>query len=270
MKQNSNVSKVEDLLVSGAKSHFKAAAAALRTGCAEALITGLHLIALHARTNSGHGGVRSVHDDGGFTAALEEIGIPKPTAYRWINAAAAGLKRACLIMDGEDLIGELPELGMPRWESWEKGLREVADGMSLNRLLLGTTKVSTDEHRYDELISADEEGRQRASELLQGVADGRYTLVQAVKALGSLETYDRLKAEGGEKIRKDPVYVAIDEEGKVGGLVMKSLVTLMNAATSYQDRWDEVPNKAKVEIRTAWLEVQAKLPEEIKSYKLTK
>ena len=117
-------------------------------------------------------------------------------------------------MEGEDLQTEMPTHGSPRWQKWEEALAEVANGMSLNRLLLGTTQASTDEHRVDELVSADEEGRQRATELLQAVSEGRYTLAQAVKALGSQEAYDKLRAEGGDKVRKDPVYLDFDPIAK--------------------------------------------------------
>lgn len=249
-----------DPLVSGAKSHFEAAGAALRKGCAEALITGLHLIALHARSNAGDGGVRIAGETYGFKSELEEIGIQERTAYRWMNACSNALQRACLVMPDEDISGEMPTFGTPRWEQWENGLNEVAQGMSLNRLLLGTSKASTEDHRYDELLSADEEGRARATELLQGVAEGRYTLVQAVKALGSLEAYDKLKTEGAEKIRKDPVYLDFDPiEKRPVGLIPKAFTTLHNGF----QRWDSYDPDARSQMRAMWLEVVKSTPKEL-------
>jgi len=251
-----------DPIISGAKQHYEAAAAALRTGCAEALITGLHLMALHARSNAGtgHGDRRSLAADDGFQGALDQIGIAKTTAYRWMNAAANGLKRAALVFDDVDLMDDLPDHNSPRWLSWEKGLQEVAQGMSLNRLLLGTSKASTEEHRYDELLSADEEGRQRAAELLQGVADGRYTLVQAVKALGSLEAYDKLKAEGGEKNRRDPVYLDFDPVSKKPvGLIPKAFTTLHNGF----QQWDSFDPDARSGMKALWKEVIKSTPKDL-------
>lgn len=253
-----------DPIISGAKQHFEAAAAALRTGCAEALITGLHLMALHSRSNA-----QGARNDSltlkasgaqGFEAACTEIGIAKATAYRWMNAAANGLKRAALVLDDVDLMDDLPDHNSPRWLSWEKGLHEVAQGMSLSRLLLGTSKASTEEHRYDELLSADEEGRQRAAELLQGVADGRYTLVQAVKALGSLEAYDKLKAEGGEKNRRDPVYLDFDPVSKKPvGLIPKAFTTLHNGF----QQWDSFDPDARRGMKALWKEVIKSTPKDL-------
>lgn len=258
--KSTNTSTISDPLVSGAKQHFDAAAAALRTGCAEALITGLHLIALHNKTASEHGGLRIAGEDGGFTAALEAIGIPKPTAYRWMNACSNALVRGALLMEGEDLAGEMPVHGTPRWEMWEKGLMDVANGMSLSRLLLGTSKASTEEHRYDELLTADEEGRSRASELLQGVAEGRYTLVQAVKALGSMEAYDKLKAEGGDKVRKDPVYLDYDPISKRPvGLLPKAFTTIHNGFQT----WNSYDSDARSGMKALWKEVLKSAPTEL-------
>lgn len=256
-----------DPLLTGAKLHFASAMEHIRQGCADALITGMHLIAIHQRTvGNGQGGNRlgaSVPHgtlEKGFREACEEIGIPKTTAYRWMNACGSALTRACLLMEGEDLAGEIPAAGTPRWEMWENELRKFAKGMSLNRLLLGTAKASTEDHRYDELISADEEGRTRASQLLEGVAEGRYTLVQATRALGSQEAYDQLRQQGGEKVRKDPVYLDFDPVSKRStGLVPKAFVTLHNGF----QHWDEYDRTARDEMKTMWLEVVKAAPKEL-------
>lgn len=264
-----------DPLVASAKMHFDSASSHIRKGCAEAIITGMHLIALHNRTaGNGHGGnrkgfqVNHVTDlKKGFAGACVEIGIPECTARRWMNAATNAALRCGLIHEAEQICEEIPEYGMPRWEHWEVEFRKLADGMSLSRLMVGQEKSSTEDQRYEELLTASEEGRERAVQLLRDVAEGKYTLVQAARALGSLEAYDKLRAEGGEKVRTDPVYIAIDDKGKVGGLVMKSLTTILNATKIYEGKWDDIPPQAKTAIRIAWLEVQSKLPEEIKSFK---
>lgn len=266
----STTPNVETVLISEAKTHFQAAQAALRKGCEHALLTGLRLITLHSKTaGNGHGGARTIGSsvtrdtlEKGFNGACEKIGIETRTAYRWMDATYKACIRATLVMEGEELLDELPEPGTPRWETWEHDLRKVAQGMSLNRLLLGTSKPSTEEHRYDELVSADEEGRQIATELLQGVADGKYSLVAAVRALGSKEAYERLRAEGGEKVRKDPVYLMMDgETGEVGGLFVKSVTTLRN---TFQ-HWEDAPAAARKKARVLWLEVVSSLPADLKN-----
>jgi hypothetical protein len=258
-----------DPLLTGAKAHFEAAADALRKGCAEALITGMHLIALHSRTaGNGHGGNRITgasvpHGtlEKGFRGACDVIGIPERTAYRWMNACKNAAVRATLVFEGDDISAELPDHGdTAKWELWEQNMREIAAGMSLSRLLLGTMKASTEEHRYDELLSADEEGRNRATELLQSVAEGRYTLAQAVKALGSQEAYDKLRQSGSEKIRKDPVYLDFDPIAKRSvGLIPKAFTTLHNGF----QQWDSYDADARHEMRRQWVEVIKTAPREL-------
>jgi len=257
---------LETTVIAEAKNHFQSAQTALRKGCEHALLTGLRLIWLHGQTASQ--GARndrtSCHvsvSQKGFKSAIAEIGIEERTAYRWMNATRAACIRRTLLFDEDDIVAEMPEPGMPRFEQWEKSLREVAQGMSLNRLMLGTSQGSTEEQRYDELISADEEGRSRASDLLAGVASGKYTLVQAVRALGSQEAYDRLRAEGGEKVRRDPVYLTMDgETGRVGGLFVNSMATLKNTFT----HWDETPAAARKKARELWLDVIAEMPADLR------
>lgn len=261
----------EDALIAGAKDHFEQAQAALRKGCGHALIAGLHLIPLHASESIGRGGdrrsIKLTRDSliKGFKGAVEEIGLTERTAYRWMNAAFAGCVRARLLPDDadmEEMVAKIPPFRTPIWRGWEKALLEVAEGMSLNRLMLGTYKASTEEHRYDELLRADEEGRERATLLLQGIADGKYTLVQAVRALGSLEAYDTLRSGGGEKVRKDPVYLSMDgATGHLDGLFVKSLTTLRNTFV----HWEETPAPARKKARELWLDVIDAMPADLKN-----
>lgn len=264
----STPANVETVLISEAKTHFQAAQVALRKGCEHALLTGLRLIALHSATSGdGHGGDRKSissvsrgHLKKGFEGALEEIGIPRPTAYRWMDATHKACMRATLVFEDDDITIELPEAGTPRWEQWEAELRKVAQGMSLNRLLLGGSKRGTEENRYDALVSAEEVGQAKAAELLQGVAEGRYTLVQAVRALGSIEAYEQLRAEGGEKVRKDPVYLTYDgESGAIGGLLPKALVTLQNGCK----KWSSYTPTEQAALRKFWQAIREELPDEL-------
>ena len=259
----------EDTLIAGAKNHFEQAQAALRTGCGHALMCGLHLIPLHERTVECRGGDRrsiNVSRDTlkkGFAGAIAEVGIAKRTAYRWMDAAYKSCVRLGYITEGEDLAGVLPEVGSDGWGLWVKGLEELAQGMSINRLMLGNSRPSTEEHRYNELITATEEGRKQAEELLEGVALGKYSLVQAVRALGSREAIATLRAEGAEKLRRDPVYLTMDgETGQIGGLFVSSLSTLHN--TFDPERWASVPEPAKRKARELWLAIIASLPADLK------
>lgn len=255
-----------DVMVAQATEHFGNAEAAMRKSCEHALMAGLRLIWLHGHSAVASGTRNDLPRIGGgqkgFDAALAKIGIKSGTAYRWMNATYKACVRATLLFEGDDIAGEMPEPGMPRWESWEMALKKVSQGMSLNRLMLGNSKQSTEEHRYDELLSADEEGRGRAADLLQGVAEGRFTLVQAVRALGSQEAYDKLRAEGGEKVRRDPVYLKMDgETGAIGGLFVSSLTTLRN---TFQ-HWDDTPAPARKAARALWLDVVTSLPSDLKN-----
>jgi len=256
-----------DVMVAQTAEHFGNAEAAMRKSCEHALMAGLRLIWLHTHEVTVGGDRKSISVSRetvkkGFDSACQKIGIPRPTAYRWMNATYKACIRATLLFEGDDITGEMPVPGMPRWESWEKELKKVSQGMSLNRLMLGNSKQSTEEHRYDELLSADEEGRGRAADLLQGVAEGRFTLVQAVRALGSQEAYDKLRAEGGEKVRRDPVYLKMDgETGAIGGLFVSSLTTLRN---TFQ-HWEDTPAPARKKARELWLDVVTSLPSDLKN-----
>lgn len=258
----------ETAVIKETRAHFDAASAAIRKGCEHALLAGLRLIWLHSNTVAPRGGdTRSINVSRdtlkkGFDGALVEIGIPRRAAYRWMDATYKAAVRATLIFDGEELAESLPQPGTPAWDKWDTELKKIAHGMSLNRLMLGTAQASTEDHRYDELLSADEEGRTRASTLLEGVAAGEYTLVQAVRALGSQEAYDALRNDGREKVRKDPVYLKMDgQTGALGGLFVSSLTTLRN---TFQ-HWDDTPATARKAAREMWLSVVTSLPSDLRN-----
>jgi hypothetical protein len=257
-----------DVMVAQTAEHFSHAETAMRKSCEHALLAGLRLVWLHYNSVEPKGGDRrSINVPcgtliKGFESAIAKIGMAKTTAYRWMNATRAAALRSTLLFDDDDLAETLPAPGTPQWESWEKSLKTISQGMSLNRLMLGTSQASTEEHRYDELITADEEGRQRATDLLAGVSAGKYTLVAACKALGSQEAYDKLRSEGAEKVRRDPVYLKMDgETGQIGGLFVTSLTTLRN---TFQ-HWDDTPAPARKKARELWLEVVTSLPSDLKN-----
>lgn len=230
------------------RNEAEACANAMRKGCGHALKAGLGLIWLHRETVS-MGGDRSSVPRGtlGFEQAVEATGIPKRTAYRWMNACGA------MVMSFGWGIEEVPEPDEPEWAEWEAELEKHAEGMSLNRLLMGAKEQSSEHHRLETLMTAAEDGQAKAIELLDEVTDGKKTLAQAVKALGGAT------ATKG-KTRRDPVYLDLDAtSGELRGLVPTSLKTIRNAFL----KWDELPEPARKKARDLWIDVVSILPRDL-------
>ena len=222
-------------------------AASLKTSCALALKIGLRLLVLHRQTGESE-------SEGGFKAAEKALAvkISRATYYRWINAAATVLARHQGVDDAERL--KLPEApGTINWTAAEKVLDEAASGMSLRRLIVGHSAIS-DESRQEALIAQAEDGDSHAEEVLALVAQGKLTLVQAIRAqAGAKATRD--------KVRADPVYLDIDSvSGQPVGLVPKCLVTLANAFA----RWDSLDETARHSMRASWKALVADLPRELR------
>jgi hypothetical protein len=217
----------------------------MRRSVAGALKVGIRLLWLHRES-----GV--IGAPGGFRTALEAIEdrVPRSTAYRWINAATAVLAGHQGATEPDDI--KLPEPCTPAWDKLEKVLVDKTQGMSLRRLLIGSSDVS-EESRFDTLISADEAGNKTAAAILDQVAAGKFTLVQAIRALGGATTK--------EKHRTDPVYLDLDgATGQPTGLFPKCLVTLANTFS----RWDQLSEPARREVKASWKEVVSKLPKELR------
>lgn len=222
----------------------------LRRSCGGALRIGLRLIALQRATGDSD-------SPGGFRAAiaalrtLQSHPIAESTAYRWINAAAAVLCREHGTTDISDVF--MPPPGSQPWLDLEAILHRAAQGMSLRRLLVGPAATG-EESRFDSLITAAEAGDAAAEEMLDRVARGEITLVQAIRAAGGASTTR-------DKTRNDPVYLDID--GRTGhpiGLVPKCLVTLSNAFA----RWDTLDETARREMRASWKALVGNLPKELR------
>jgi hypothetical protein len=222
----------------------------LRRSCGGALRIGLRLIALQRATGD-------TDSPGGFRAALDALGtmhgnpIARSTAYRWINAAAAVLCRAHATDDIGDVF--MPAPASKEWLALEAVLHQAADGMSLRRLLVGPSATG-EESRFDSLITAAEAGDAAAEEMLDRVARGEITLVQAIRAAGGASATR-------DKSRHDPVYLDIDSRtGHTIGLVPKCLVTLSNAFA----RWDTLDETARREMRASWKALVGNLPKELR------
>ena len=238
-----------------AATEATAATEALRKSCAHALVCGLSLAWLHQASAADKAdnlkqGTTSVVAPGeaeGFKYALETTGVSKPTAYRWINAAANALARESLD------IHDMPEPGSDEWEKWTATLRAAGEGMSLRRLMLGMVKLGTEEARLDELIDRSEQDDHAATAALEAVAEGKFTLVQAMRAAAGA-------AATAGKERRDPVYLALDgRTGQLRGLLPKALITVNNAFS----RWQDLDEPARRAVRSAWIELVSHLPQEL-------
>jgi len=198
-----------------------------------ALVAGMGLAWLHERAVSR--GVRNSGD--GFKAVLEETGVNRSTAYRWMNAFA-----------GTGLSIHQPD--SEQWHATIASLKEISESTSLRRLTLGAAAENSDERRMDSLISREEQGDAAAAEALDKVSSGEWSLVQAVRAASGA-------AATKEKNRRDPIYLDLGAgDGGLIGLAPKAVVTLANAFA----RWDDVPPAAREKFRAAWTELVANLP----------
>jgi hypothetical protein len=220
----------------------------LRHSCVSALRVGLRLICLHKKTGDSDA-------PGGFRAALDAIeglDISRSTAYRWINAASLVLARA----QGETDVTELripTERGSDEWTEAESILENAANGMSLRRLMLGSAATG-DESRMHSLITDAEAGDPHAAAMLDKVAAGEITLVQAIRAAAGA------KATKGKE-RHDPIYLDIDgHTGQLRGLFPKCLVTLANTFA----RWDSLDESARAEARKSWKALAVNLPKDLR------
>ena len=223
----------------------------MRTSIATALRIGLRLFYLHRQTGEDE-------SPGGFRAALErmEDSVARSTAYRWFNAAAAVIAKdqELVMSDGSFDSAEikLPEPSTPAWTKLEKVITDSTQGMSLRRLLIGSSATS-DESRMDSLITAAEAGDPNAEEILDRVAKGEFTLVQAIRALGGSVTKN--------KERHDPVYLDIDgASGRLTGLFPRCIITLSNTFA----RWADLDESARSEAKKAWKALAVNIPKELR------
>lgn len=196
---------------------------------------------------------------GGFSGALARITdrVARPTAYRWMNAASNVLaNHQCICApDGsfapDDL--SLPEPGTTQWTKVEKVLSDHAKGTSLRRLLIGSSATG-DESRLDELITRTEAGDHHATAMLDKVAAGELTLVQAIRAASGA-------AATKNKERHDPIYLDIDgTTGQLKGLFPRCVITLSNTFA----RWDDLDEAARTEARKVWKTLAIHIPKELR------
>ncbi len=224
----------------------------VRIATERALRAGVRLLTLYRESGA------LADSPGGFRAALAAIGdtVPRSTAYRWMNAAGIVLARHQEITNEKDEYDPdellLPGTDPAAWKQIDQILTEHSKGMSLRRLILGSADTSEDS-RFDQLITREEAGDKNATEILELVSAGKLTLVQAIRSLGG--------KVNKEKHRTDPVYLDIDgKTGQPTGLFPKCLVTIANTFS----RWDKLDEAARREVKASWKEVVSKLPKELR------
>jgi len=226
-----------------------------RRNCGDAVLAGMHMIALQNDYGLEHGGDRrslgisSSHGNlkKGFIETLKEIDVPTSSAYRWMAKAE----------EVADALGytrkDFPLPDTEEWAQIEGAVEKMAEGASLLRISLGTAGCD-DENRMESLITAIEAGDENALAFYQAYMDGEKTLVQAVRG------FSGATATKG-KPRGIPVYLKMDgENGTLSGLFMKSLPTLKHTF----EKWNELDPPARVEARKYWLEIIKLLPPELK------
>lgn len=241
---------IQEQMIREASGHVIAAEAALRKGCKHALLAGMRLLVLHSKTEA-QGSRNDLVSHGtklGFDGALSKIGIPRRTAYRWMNATLAAAKYY-LNLEPE----EFPAPADDHWQEMELAIDAQAERMSLRRLVIGCNKVNSEDQRQEALIAMAEDGSDIAEAILDKIANGEMTLVQAMRAAaGAIATRD--------KERRDPQYLTMDgRTGELGGLYVKSLTTLTNAFA----KWQDLPAPARAKARTLWLELVSSLPSDL-------
>lgn len=224
----------------------------MRASISSALLIGMRLLWLHRQTGE-------TDAPGGFRAALKSLSdrVAPSTAYRWLNAASNTIAKAqdILAEDGSYDPAEiqLPEPGSKEWSHLEAAISASTKGMSLRRLLIGSSAIS-DESRLETLITQSEAGDPHATSMLDKVAAGELTLVQAIRAAaGAVAT------KGKE--RQDPIYLDIDgTTGQPKGLFPKCMVTLANTFA----RWETLDEAARGAAKKSWKELVTHLPKELR------
>ena len=236
------------VLIKEVKTHAAEASAAIKKSCTHAILAGMRLYVLWMRTKATN---RGEHSDAGFAGALEDIGLDRRTAYRWVNAWANLSKRLDMALDKGDV---MPEPGTKEWAALEARAKDECQTMSLRRLMLGSAGEG-DENRYDAIVTKAEssEDMTAVDEALTKVSCGEWTLVQAIRAIAGQEA-----TKGKE--RKDPLYLDMDAAtGEVRGLLPKAVATL---ATGFH-RWGDLDPTARNKFRAAWRELVAHLPKDL-------
>lgn len=246
---------------------------ALKNACANALEAGLHLLWLKQNLNDDDSSSpcvsRGTHGESGkfngankgtgFKSILAAVGLKRATAYRWMNATQTALYRignGSYVSHPDDY--PLPAPHTEERTEMEEEMRQLAKSMSLSRLQLGsgeTGDVMRMEVITTKLETAEDDAeRTLYEEAMDNVEMGKWSLSDAMRALGSKES-----AELAKERRSNVVYCDIDaRSGNLTGLLPKALASLANGLR----HWPDMPTPAKAKFREEWKTLVSQLPED--------
>lgn len=217
----------------------------LISACANALKAGACIYSMAVRAKTSVSGIISILD----------VDVSRRTLYRWANAYDTSLK--ILGMD------HVPDFGTAEWDDHLTALEGVAANMSISRLQLGAPAEGSDIARLDTLQTATETAEDEQEEsiyttALENVESGKWTLIQAMRAVGGQKAKDVAAAR-----RKDPLYIGIDDETKKPvGILPKAVSSLK---TGFEN-WAAFDGESKRVFASLWKSVLDAAPADLEKY----
>ncbi|MEG0025184.1 MAG: hypothetical protein RR250_02820 [Akkermansia sp.] len=187
--------------------------------------------------------------------SMLDLGVSSRTLYRWCVAYNNSLK----IIN----VDYIPSFNGEEWDAHMTELDGVAQGMSLSRLQLGAPAEKSDIARLDTLqlgveTAENEEEEAIYNNALEQVESGKWTLIEALRAVGSQTS----KSFATEK-RKSPVYIEIDEETeKPTGILVKTISSLK---TGFKN-WQNFDSESKRAFAYLWKELVEEIPADLKKF----
>lgn len=221
-----------------------------RKNCHEAVLAGMHLAHIKDQFGLQNGGDRrslttSIQVRQGFSSVVEEAGIPRKSAYRWLNKARELATALGILSEDPEEPEPFPAPGTAEWNHIAAAAEQWSQHTSMDRLQVGGTAEDPDEQRLEHLMSAAESGDAEALMWIDRWRSGQITLARAVCAYGGAQS-----TKGKE--RKDPVYLEFDLiDKKPMGLIPKAFTTLCNGFK----HWDSYDEDARDQVRGLWREV---------------
>ena len=229
-----------------------------RKNCHEAVLAGMHLAHIKDQFGMQHGGDRrslSYAEEAkkSFASVLEETGVPRKSAYRWIGKAQELASVLGILSEDPDAPEPFPSPGTAEWNRIAAAAERWAQNTSMDRLQVGGTGDDPDEQRLEHLMTQAEAGDPEALRWIDRWRAGEITLARAVCAYGGAEA-----TKGKE--RKDPVYLDFDLTKKQPvGLIPKAFTTLRNGF----EHWESYDEDARQQVLGMWREAMKKAPREL-------
>lgn len=211
--------------------------------CANALKAGACLYQLSQRSQKS---LNTIYNELNLT-------ITRATLYRWVNAYLTACK--CLGLSQ-------PPLMSSGWDKHLADLEQLAQGMSINRLLLGAPAAGSDIARLDTLHTAVETSSPEDGDIyqqaLENVESGKWTLIQALRAVGA-----QAAQELATERRSSPTYIGFDPEThRPIGIVPRAMTSLRAGFAA----WHKLDGESKRAFASLWNELQGAAPSDLDKY----